>query len=176
MVDLLPSSNTVPASVPDSQVPAEKVETATARQREVSRSRLFLQGPLPLSWIREHINNPADRLLLILVAHSDMRRSAEVKLTGGMLADAGIGDRKAGYRALGKLESRGVIAVTRKRGMRPIVRILAHPGRWRGGGQWAANGWEPCPPGVDVPSQGAPGVNIRRYRGRQSRRPPADPS
>lgn len=127
MVDLPPSSHTIPASVPDNQVPAERVETATAKRRKASRSRLFLQGPLPFFWIRKHISNPADRLLLVLVAHSDMQQSAEFKLTGSILADAGINDRKAGYRALDNLEARGAIAVIRKRGARPFVRILVHP-------------------------------------------------
>jgi hypothetical protein len=73
--------------------------------------------------------------LLILVAHSDMQRSAEFKLTGSILADAGIEDRRAGYRALDNLEARGAVAVIRKRGARPLVRMLAHPGRGMGSGR-----------------------------------------
>ncbi len=63
----------------------------------------------------------ADRLLLVLRAHADMQRSTELIVTGDVLRDAGIVDRKAAYRALKRLEVSGTLTVTRKRGRRPLV-------------------------------------------------------
>ena len=58
--------------VPDNQVPAEKVETDTAYRHRVSRAKRSLKGPIPLSAVRENIQASADRLLLVLVAYSDI--------------------------------------------------------------------------------------------------------
>ncbi len=132
MVDGLRPPGTLSASVPDDAVPVEKVETRTAAQQRARRAGRFLQGPIPLSWIRNHIRNPADRLLLVLTAHSDMQKSAELKVTADILRDAGINNRKAAYRALGALEVRGVLTLQRHRGRRPLARLLAKPARKAG--------------------------------------------
>ena len=127
MVD---NSTSVPAinpKIPDIQVPSEKVETRVSSRQKFRRAQLFLKGPLNLSWIRENIKTAADRLILVLVAHSDMKRQVELKVTAGILRDAGIENRKTGYRALKSLEASGVVKVRRKQGCRPYVTIVSRP-------------------------------------------------
>ena len=114
----------IPASVPDINVPAERVDTASSVGRRKRRADRFLKGPIPLNWIREHVQCPADRLLLVLRAHSDMQRSSEIKVTADVLRDAGITDRKAAYRAIKRLEVSGSLSVSRKPGRRPVIRLL----------------------------------------------------
>ncbi len=132
MVEGPPPAGTIPASVPDDAVPTEKVETLTATRQRARRAGRFLKGPISFSWIRDHIRNPADRILLVLVAHSDMRQSTELRVTADIFRDAGIGDRKAAYRALGALEVNGSLTIQRHRGRRPVVRLLAKPARKAG--------------------------------------------
>ena len=117
----------VPASVLDRDVQAERVDTASSKGRRKRRADRFLKGPVPLNWIREHVQCPADRLLLVLRAHGDMQRSSEIKVTADVLRDAGIADRKASYRAIKRLEASGSVSVSRKRGRRPIVRLAQTP-------------------------------------------------
>jgi len=130
MVETLTPGGIILASVPDDAVPVVKVETKTASRREALRASRFLKGPILLSWVREHIRDPADRLLLVIRAHADMRQSAEFKLGADVLQDAGIGDRKATYRALSALEANASLEVSRKAGRRPIVRLTS----WQSGG------------------------------------------
>jgi len=127
MVEGLPPTDIVPASVPDDAIPTERVETQTASRQKARRVGRFLKGPIPLPWIRQNVRDPAARLLLVLVAHSDMRQSAELRVTADILRDAGIQDRKTGYRALRSLEAAGVIEVRRRQGCRPCVRLISHP-------------------------------------------------
>ena len=127
MVDGLRPASTIPASVPDDAVPVEKVETRTAAQQKARRAGRFLMGPTPLSWIRQNIHSPADRLLLVVMAHSDMKQSLEIKVTAVILRGAGITDRKVAYRALDMLEANGSISLQRHRGRRPIAKLLVKP-------------------------------------------------
>ena len=110
-------------SVEDDDVPTERVETCTVNRYVRRRSERFLKEPIPLPWIRKHVACSADRLLLVLRAHADMKCSMELRVTGDVLRDAGIVDRKAAYRALKRLEVSGTLTVTRKRGRRPLVRF-----------------------------------------------------
>ena len=118
----------IPTSVPDRDVPTERVDTASSKGRRKRRADRFLKGPITLNWIREHVQCPADRLLLVIRAHTDMRRTDEVKLTADMLHDAGITDRKPAYRAIEKLEASRTLTVSRKRGRRPIIRLHDYSG------------------------------------------------
>ena len=111
----------IPPTVPDSEVPSEKLETATSAHQKDRRARRFLKGPITFSWIREHMRDPADRLLLILRAHSDMQHSADLKVTADIFRDAGITGRKVAYRALEALEASGALGVRRAPGRRPVV-------------------------------------------------------
>ena len=116
-----PSQSLILASVPDADVPEERVATKTAVRQRARRRDRFLKGPIPLKWIRENIQCATDRLLLVLRAHADMQRSNEVRVRADILRDAGITDRKTGYRALNRLEAVGALTVIRKRGQRPVV-------------------------------------------------------
>jgi hypothetical protein len=127
MVERLSPVDAIPPSAPDDEVPAERVETKQVIRRKARREGRFLMGPTPLSWIRKHIRNPADRLLLVLIAHSDMRQTAEIKVTADILKDAGITDRKAAYRAQDALEADGSISLQRHKGRRPIAKLLVKP-------------------------------------------------
>lgn len=121
----------IPASVPDRDVPTERVDTASSKGRRKLRAARFLKGPIPLNWIREHVQCPTDRLLLVLRAHGDMQHSNEVKVSADVLRDANITERKAAYRAIKSLEARGSLTVSRKPGRRPVVR-LAREGMFSG--------------------------------------------
>jgi hypothetical protein len=127
MDDFQNQSNIIPASMPDAAIPAEKVVTKLATRRKAHRAGRFLMGPIMLTWIQSHIRNPVDRLLLVLIAHSDMRQSSEIKVTADILNDAGVTKRKAAYRALDALEANGSISLQRHKGRRPIVKILVNP-------------------------------------------------
>lgn len=113
----------IPASVPDRDVPAERVDTASSKGRNKNRAHRFLKGPIPLGWIREYVQCPTDRLLLVLRAHGDIQHSNEVTVSGAVLRDAGIADRKAAYRAIKRLEASGALSVSRKPGRRPVIRL-----------------------------------------------------
>jgi len=127
MVDGLLPADIIPASVPDDAVSTEKVETQTATRQKARRASRFLKGPIPFAWIRQNVRDPADRLLLVLVAHADMRQSMELKVTADILRDAGISNRKAVYRALDALGANSSKSLQRPRGQRPVARLLAKP-------------------------------------------------
>jgi hypothetical protein len=110
-------------SVPDQDISSVEIQTNSAKHRKSVRARRFLKGPIPLSWLREHVQCPTDRLLLVLVARSHMRGETEFKVSRDILREAGIHDRKAAYRAIAKLEGTGSISVLRKRGRRPVVQV-----------------------------------------------------
>ena len=111
----------------DLDIPTERVNTATDKRRAARKSERFLKGPLLLSWVRSHIQCPAGRLLLVLRAHADMGKTLRLKVSGDILSDAGIDDRKVAYRALRKLEAKGSITVTRRPGARPEVQLPDPP-------------------------------------------------
>ena len=127
MTDQFPGYGIIPASSPDDAVPAEKVETRLVARRKARRAGRFLKGPIPLPWIRAHIRDPAVRLLLVLIAHSDMRQSLEIKVTADILQDAGITNRKVAYRALDTLEADGSVSLQRHKGRRPFASLLVKP-------------------------------------------------
>jgi hypothetical protein len=127
MNEAQPPSKSILPSDPDDAVPAERVKTKLVTKRKARREGRFLMGPIPLSWIRQNIHNPADRLLLVLVAHSDMQRSKEIKVTADILNDAGITNRKVVYRALGALEGNQSISLQRHKGRRPVAKLLVKP-------------------------------------------------
>ena len=124
MVERPPSPALITAMVSDADVLAEKVRTKSSKRREANRKERFLKGPIPFPWIRGHVLHPVDRLILILRAYADMLRSDAMKVTADILRDAGIEDRKTAYRAIDKLEASGALLVRRKRGRRPIVRLV----------------------------------------------------
>lgn len=128
MVDRPSSPPSILASVPDGEVPCVRVETPTDHRRLKRRADRFLKGPIPFAWIRQHVQCATDRLLLVLRASVDMRRTADVKLSADLLRDAGITNRKTAYRAIERLETRGSLTVHRKRGRRPTIRLHEYGG------------------------------------------------
>jgi len=127
------SANLIPAFVPDVNVPEERVSTGSVARHQAQRAGRFLKGPVPLTWIRKHVQCATDRLLLTLRAHADMRRSNEVRVNADVLRDAGISDRKTAYRAIERLEESGALTVSRKRGRRPVVSFSGLVGDPRAG-------------------------------------------
>ena len=123
MVGRMGSSQDLDVSLADSDIPCQLIKTRTDRMREKQRQSRFLKGPIPLQWIRENIQSPADRLLLVLRAYSDMQRGGPIKLTSGIEAEAGMPNRKATYRSLQKLESKEIISVERASGRKPLVSL-----------------------------------------------------
>ena len=120
-------AGSISSLVPDQDVPAERVQTATVSRRAERRQARFLRGPIPLEWVRKNIRDSADRLLLVMLAHADMQRTTELKVSADILRDAGIAGRKVEYRALSVLEERGVLSVSRRSGRRPRVQLKDKP-------------------------------------------------
>ena len=75
------------------------------------------------------INNRKEELYNQVIDLKTVENSleTELKITEGILKDAGISDRKVLYRALNYLEKTKAIATQRHRGRRPIVQLLAKP-------------------------------------------------
>jgi hypothetical protein len=115
--------------IPDSQIQTVKIITPLEKQRQSKRNSRYLAGPINLSWIREHIKSPADRLLLVLCAHSTMANSSELKVSSAILKDAGIVDRKVAYRAIASLEKAGELTADRHSGRRVVLKLLTHPSK-----------------------------------------------
>jgi hypothetical protein len=109
----------------DADIPCERLETLRTQTHRSLRQGRFLKGPIPFSWIRNHIQCASDRLLLVLRAHADMQGTLEIKITADILRDAGIAHRKTAYRAIEKLEENGAFTVNRLRGRKPIITFCA---------------------------------------------------
>ena len=99
-----------------------KVKPARPRKGEY-----FLKGPVPLPWLETAARLPGKSLHagIALWYAAGLMRSASVPLSNISGVRFGL-DRNAKYRALGWLESAGLIAVERKLGRAPVVTIL-HP-------------------------------------------------
>ncbi len=104
-----------------------------SRRTRASRGRLprhrrgekFLKGPIPWWWLARAFPLPG-RALHIGVAlwfWAGIKRSARVSLSVGQLSKLGI-SRWSVYRALGALESAGLVVVDRQSGRHPVVMIL----------------------------------------------------
>jgi DNA-binding transcriptional ArsR family regulator len=99
------------------------------RHREGER---FLKGPIPWQWLCSASRLPGKALhVAIALWHlAGMTGSETVRLATSVLKPLGV-SRYSGYRALRALEEAGLIAVTRRRGRNPIVRLLDSPDRGR---------------------------------------------
>ena len=117
----------ISSNIPDSQIQTVKIITPLEKQRQSKRNSRYLAAPIKLSWIREHIKSPTDRLLLVLCAHSTMINSSELKVSSAILKDAGISDRKVAYRAIASLEEAGELTADRHPGRRVVIKLLTHP-------------------------------------------------
>jgi hypothetical protein len=117
----------ISSSIPDSQIQTVKIITPLEKQRQSKRNSRYLTGPIKLSWIREHIKSPTDRLLLVLCAYADMTNSTELKVSSAILKDAGISDRKVAYRAIKSLEKAGELTADRHSGRCTVIKLITHP-------------------------------------------------
>ena len=117
----------ISSSILDSQIQTVKIITPLEKQRQSKRNSRYLAGPINLSWIRKHIKSPADRLLMVLCAHSTMTNLTELKVGSAILEDAGISDRKVAYRAIATLEKAGELVADRHSGRRVVIKLLTHP-------------------------------------------------
>ena len=85
----------------------------------------FLKGPIPLPWLSAAAKLPGKSLHvgIALWYAAGLTRSRVVPLSNVGAQHFGL-DRNAKYRALGWLESAGLVAVTRKLGRAPLVTIM----------------------------------------------------
>jgi hypothetical protein len=93
-------------------------------QKETTKSKLFLKGPIPLDWlvVAARQSGRALHVGMVLWFLKGVKRSRTVELTRSKLAWFGI-SRHAGYRGLAKLEEAGLVSVKRHRGRSPVVTI-----------------------------------------------------
>ena len=101
-----------------------KVVGKATRPRRCARHQRFVKGPLPLPWLARAARLPGKALAVGLAAWylAGMAKSRTVKLTRATLDQFGV-ERKAGYRAVEKLESAGLVSVRRHRGRSPVLTI-----------------------------------------------------
>ena len=110
--------------MPDSQVPARRVELPSTEKR---KARHFIP-PIPLGWFQRACQLPgrAPVLASILWRLYRLKKSKPFILAQARLNDFGI-SRRAKYRALEALEAAGLISVERRPKKSPVVAILDRP-------------------------------------------------
>ena len=93
----------------------------------LKKGERFLKGPVPLLWLQAAAALPGKSLHAgVAVWYSaGLLRSNSVPLSNVAGLRFGL-DRNAKYRALGWLESAGLITVERKLGRAPIVTLVTH--------------------------------------------------
>jgi hypothetical protein len=84
----------------------------------------YLKGPILLSSFCKYCDDAAFRLYAVISAYSSMLKQESIKVTSRVQSDAGIVDRKMLYRAIKKLELRGIIEVVRSPGSKPVVKLI----------------------------------------------------
>lgn len=89
------------------------------------KSKKFLKGPVPLSWlmVAAQLSGKSLAVGIALWFRSGLERSNQVQLPTTLLNLFGI-DRHAKARALDSLEKASLIAVERRKGKNPIVTLL----------------------------------------------------
>ena len=97
----------------------EKPGPSVPRHR---RGELFVQGPVPWTWLTAAARLPGRALHvgIVLWLESGLRKSAIVSLSQRRLRDLGV-ERHAGYRGLSSLEEAGLVDVQRHRGRLSVV-------------------------------------------------------
>jgi hypothetical protein len=85
----------------------------------------FIRGPIPAEWIEQaaRLSGKALHVALIIRYLDGFERTGTVKLRPSVRNAYGL-DRFSCSRGLDQLEAVGLIAVRRKRGSSPVVRIL----------------------------------------------------
>ena len=141
--DLAPSPDAVAlapedwSGVPDALIPVRKLDPSgpEGRARAAKREARFIKGPLPLGWVATaaKAGHPlALPVLLALKYKADTVRQPWVKPPAAVLRLLGV-DKDARSRAIAALERAGLVEVRRRKGRRPLVRLVP---------------WAPRPSGV----------------------------
>ena len=111
----------------DMAIPVKRVRLnpSTGQLEEAPARPLFLKGPIPLDWLSQAAQMPGKALALGLALWwlHGMSKGAPFKLSK-KATDLFDISRDAGYDALRRLESAGLISVIRARGQRPTVKVL----------------------------------------------------
>ncbi len=92
---------------------------------EAPMKALFLRGPIPMDWLSKAANLPGKTLHLAMALWwlKGMTKGNPFKLTRKALDLLNI-SRDAASDGLVRLESQGLIAVERKSGQRPLIKLL----------------------------------------------------
>ena len=106
---------------------SERLSDDSRRRRErrvESRRSQFLAGPIPLSWLIAAGRLPGKALQVGLAIwyRRKVGREPDIVVTPTLLERFGV-SRRSGYRALRNLQRAKLIAVERRRGRSPSVRI-----------------------------------------------------
>lgn len=85
----------------------------------------FLKGPIALNWLAAAAKLPGKALHVAVAIRylEGLTKSSVVKLTSATLRIFGV-ERKAGYRALSKMQEAGLVSTVRRVGASPIVTII----------------------------------------------------
>ena len=109
-------------------LPTKKgVPSEPAQKRQCTR--MFIQGPIYLDWLAVALQLPGKAPLATALAiwfQSGLEKSPEFRFTPKLRKRFGLTQRTA-RRALGRLETAGLIRVTRKPGSCNIVTVLPPP-------------------------------------------------
>lgn len=92
---------------------------------ERSKQR-FIKGPLPLPWMLRAMTLPGKttQVALAIWYLAGLNKSLQVKLSPKVVNSFGV-SRDAQYDAIGRLETAGLVAVSRAPGRAMLVTILA---------------------------------------------------
>lgn len=95
-----------------------------------AKGEKFIRGPLPLDWIQQAIpcGRKALNVCLAIWHLAGFKQQSPIKLSPATLAEFGVSSQTA-RKILVRLESAGLVAVDRKSGRSPIVKIFPanHP-------------------------------------------------
>ncbi len=112
----------------DAGVPVKRFQyrpsSAGSKLVEVANTRPFLKGPIAMDWLSAAASLPGKAINLALAVRwlVDMNGGKPVKLTAKALDLLNVSEDACGD-GLKRLESAGLITVTRQPGQRPIVAI-----------------------------------------------------
>jgi hypothetical protein len=112
------------SQVPDSQIPARKVELTTTARRKAAK---FIP-PMPLDWYQRacRLRGKAPVVATVLWYLSRLKKSKTIVLSQTRLNEFGI-TRQAKYRALRALESAGLVKVHPRGRKSSEVTLLSLP-------------------------------------------------
>jgi hypothetical protein len=116
-------------SLPEELSPESASRLAERRQ---ARGRQFLRGPVPMAWLESAARLPGKALAVaVLIRFRDGFAPGQPVRLSRLLLERFAINRKAVYRALGGLESLGLIRLTRDRGKSPLIEVVHGPGEVR---------------------------------------------